>query len=61
MSFKIIKKIFEKTVGGTEKMKRTDDKLTLIKINFSIKAFSLLKSNKFESLNETRQKKFSFY
>lgn len=36
-------------------MRKTDNKLTLVKINFSLKAFPTLKSGEFESLSKTAQ------
>ena len=43
-----------------EKMTKTDNKLTLVKINFSLKAFATLKSGEFESLSKTAQVFFHF-
>lgn len=45
---------------GIEKMTKTDNKLTLVKINFSLKAFATLKSGEFESLSKTAQVFFHF-
>ena len=41
-------------------MAKSDNKLTLIRINFSMKAFNSLKSTEFESLNERDQDFFHF-
>ena len=51
---KIVKK------KGIEKIRKTDNKLTLVKINFSLKAFPILKSGEFESLSKTAQVFFHF-
>lgn len=40
---------------GIEKMTKTDNKLTLVKINFSLKTFATLKSGEFESMSKTAQ------
>ena len=41
-------------------MRRTDNKLTLVRINFSMKACNSLKSTDFESLSETAEDFFHF-
>ena len=41
-------------------MTKSDNKLTLIRINFSMKAFNSLKSTEFESLNKRDQDFFHF-
>ena len=41
-------------------MKRTDNKLTLINIKFSMKAFAFLKSPEFEGFSKTAEDFFHF-
>ena len=41
-------------------MTRADNKLTLVKINFSLKAFTSLKTNEYDNLNTTAQDLFHF-
>ena len=47
-------------LSGIEKMTKTDNKLTLININFSTKVFASLKSAEFEGLSEASQEFFHF-
>ena len=49
------KKIVEKVIKGIEKIERKDNKLTLIKLRFSVKNFCELKDNEKLSLSETAQ------
>ena len=56
----MIKKKIKKFLQGIENLTRTDNKLTLAKIDFSQKAFAALKSTEYKSLSETAQNFFHF-
>ena len=52
------RKIIDKFITGIEKMERVDNKLTLAKLKFSIKAFKKLSNKEIKRLNETTQALF---
>ena len=54
------KKIVEKVIRGIEMIERKDNKLTLLKLRFSVKNFCELKDNKKLLLSETAQDLFHF-
>ena len=54
------RKIFEKVLFGTEKMTRTDNKITLCKIEFNLNSCKNLSEREFDSLSDTSTIFFSF-
>ena len=52
------RKIIDKFITGIEKMERVDNKLTLAKLKFSIKAFKKLSNKEIKRLSETTQALF---
>ena len=54
------KKITKKAIRGIEKIERKDNKLTLVKLRFSVKNFRDLKDNEKLLLSETVQDLFHF-
>lgn len=49
------KKFVEEILQGIEKMTRSDNKLTLVKINCLLKAFASLKTSFYDNLSTTSQ------
>ena len=54
------KNIFEKILNGIEKMTRTDKKLMLVNIKFSMDAYKNLNKNELDSLSNTARDFFHF-
>ena len=54
------RKIIKKILFGTEKMTRTDDKITLCKIRFNLNAYKNLSPAELDSLSETAVNFFHF-
>ena len=54
------KKTVQKILNGIETMDRKDNKLTLVKIRFSVKAYKNLSNGEVEKLNDTARDFFYF-
>ena len=54
------KKVIEKMLFGTEKMKRRDNKITLVNIKFDLNACKTLSKKDFDVLSDTASKFFCF-
>ena len=55
------KKVIEKILFGTEKMTRTDNKITLVNIKFNLNACKNLSKKELDALSDTASNFFSFY
>ena len=55
------RKIVEKVLFGTEKMTRTDNKITLCKIEFNLNSCKNLSKRELDSLSDTSTNFFSFF
>ena len=54
------KKVIEKVLFGTEKMTRSDNKITLCKIKFNLNACKKLSKTELDSLSDTAANFFHF-
>ena len=54
------KKVIKKILFGTEKMTRTDDKITLVNITFNLNACKNLSKKELDALNDTASNFFHF-
>ena len=54
------RKVIEKILFGTEQLTRTDNKITLVNIKFSLNAFKNLNKNKLDNLSDTARDFFCF-